>query len=252
VVDPELIAEAFINKRPYYDGKYLVTHYSDYFEDKSAVCVDVKTGIGWLYGRPILYVSVARVDVREGAIVVYVDPRSTSGEGVEVLDAVLRRLKDLIGVEMRAVRIGNRTGVAVNGFKYVFLEHHVMTKVLDRGGVRIVGYVKRFAPFSVCRECVEVAERIKELSEELKWKSKELIDIVRSLVITGFNPVRVRELALRALRMAESNVVVDGVGLYIGSDSPRALLSRYEKAAREVSELLDDIKTKIALEKLLS
>jgi hypothetical protein len=256
MVDPKLIAEAFVSKRPYSDEEFVVVHEVTKYEVTSAIGVDVSIG-DVIKMRPVLYVRQLNDPCIKYRVVVVVDPRHRNpGLLIRVLNAVFERIEDAIGVEMRAVDAGGAVGIAVKGYKYLFREHGVLTNILNRGGVRVMGYAKRFAPFSVCSECVEVAERIKELQRELEGKGEELDRICyyhdEVLDRLGVNTVRARDVARRALRMARSNVVVDGVGLYLGSDSPRALLSRYEKAAREVSELLERIKTALALEMLLS
>jgi hypothetical protein len=256
MVDPELIAEAFINRVPYYDGEYIVVHRAHFCSVESAIGVDVDVGSHCIYGREILHVTVRQ----DGEVTVMVDPRWV--KHVEVLDAALRRLSDIIGVEMRAVRLADDiVSVVVRGFKYVFVPNHAVSTITRRGSVRVYGYVRRFAPFSRCPECVEIAERIKEVQRELDYKRRELEDIMYSLeweklcTILERVDVSIRQLRRvlrKAKNLAHRRVVVEGVGINIGPDSPRALLSRYLRALSEIDELVAKIKTELALEKLLS
>jgi hypothetical protein len=257
MADPELIVEAFINKEPYYDGEFIVVHEIGGYYTRSVIGASFSVGRDVVMIRPVLSVDKYNDLDAEYRVIVMINPQHANpGELIGVLNAVFERIKGTIGVEIRAVDAGGAVGVAIKGYKYLFREHHVLRDIVKRNGVRIMGYLKRFAPFSVCRECIEVAERIREIQSELKEKGEELHDIwyhhYEVLGRLGIGPARVRDLALRAERMAESNVVVDRVGIYLGSDSPRALLSRYENTAREVSEMLDRVKTALALEKLLS
>ena len=258
-VNPEQIAEAFINKQPYYDGKYIVVHRDRFFDAVSVIGVDVDATMDRVFGRPILYMAVPRESSEDRSVLVIIDPRNV--EDVEVFNAVFKRLKDIIGVEMSAVKMAGRVGIAIKGFKYVFMEHYVMTKMIDRRGVRILGYVKRFAPFNSCHECLDISERIKELQSRLIYESNELSDIIirvdsmklrEILAETGLNLYQVRETLRRAESMARRDIVIDGVGIYIGSDSPRALLSRYKSTLNEISEIVAKIKEEIVFEKLLS
>ena len=257
MADPELIAKAFINKEPYYDGEFIVVHEIGGYYATSVIGASFSIGRNVVMIWPVLSVNQYNNPSAEYRVVVMINPKHANpGKLIGVLNAVFERIKSTIGVEIRAVDVGGAVGVAIKGYKYLFREHHVLRDIVKRNGVRIMGYLKRFAPFSVCRECVEIAERIKEIQSELKERSKELDDIwyhyYEVLDRLGISRIKVHDLARRASRMAKSNVVVDRVGMYLGSDSPRALLNRYEKTAREVSEILDRVKTALALEKLLS
>jgi hypothetical protein len=258
MADPELIAEAFVNKEPYYDGEFIVVHnISGYYTTSVIGKVSFSISRDVIIMWPVLSVDQYNDPRAEYRVVVMINPNHANpSQLIGVLNAVFERIKSTIGVEIRAVDAGSAVGVAIKGYKYLFREHHMLKDIVKMRGVRIMGYLKRFAPFSACRECIEVAERIREIQGELKEKSEELYDMwyhhYEVLVRLGIDPDRVRDLAHKGLRMAESDIVVDRVGIYLGSDSPRALLSRYEKTAREVSELLDRIKTTLALEKLLS
>jgi hypothetical protein len=258
-VNPEQIAEAFINKQPYYDGKYIVAHRDHFFDAVSVIGVDVDADMDRFFGRPILYMAVPRESSEGRSILVTIDPRGV--EDVEVFNAVFKRLKDIIGVEMSAVKMADRVGIAIKGFKYVFMEHYVMTKMIDRRGVRILGYVKRFAPLNSCHECVDISERIKELQNRLNYEVRELKDILYHLDLrklreifakTGLSPHQVREILSWAESMARRDIVIDGVGIYIGSDNPRTLLSRYKNMLNKISEIVAKIKEEIVFEKLLS
>jgi hypothetical protein len=251
------IAEAFVNKRPYYDGEFIVVHESTEDYTKSAIGVYVATAIDIIKMRPVLYMRQNHYPNAEYSVEVVIDHGHVDpSKIIRIFNAVFERIKSTIGVEIRAVDAGGAVGIAIKGYKYLFREHDRLTSIVKRNGVRIMGYFKRFAPFTVCRECIEVADRIMEIQSELKEKSDDLDHIWYrhhdTLCRLGINTVKVRKIARMGLRMAESNVVVDGVGVYLGYDSPRALLSRYEKINREVSELLDEIKFRLALNKLLS
>lgn len=254
MVNPELIAEAFINRVPYYDGTYIVVHNIGPSSVVSAIGIDMTASLGKVWSHTILFMQV-----RNGEISVAIDPRWVLH--VEVLNAVLRRLRDVIGVEMGTVKLGDMVCVVVKGFKYIFIPHNTVSTIISRGNVCVYGYVRRFAPFSRCPECIEIAERIKEAQRELDYKRRELEEIMYSLEWGKLSTILERAgVSVRKLRMvlheaedlARQKVVIEGLGISIGSDSPRALLRRYLRALGEINELVAKIKEEVALEKLLS
>jgi ElaB/YqjD/DUF883 family membrane-anchored ribosome-binding protein len=264
MVNVREIAEAFIEGKPYFDGKYLVVkrHPHEYCEVR-AIAYFRGVTCDQTISNTMLYLDISR-DVKREDMYLFINKLPDVSEGVEILNEISDYIYDVIGVRITAFTIDNDNAMylAVKGYEYPFREYKRVMTIVKRESaseaVWVQGYYRRFALFRDCKECEEYAKRIEELKTELSKLFDELEEwyykagYKQLQQVLGERPRRaLKELEYRVNTLKNRNVTVANIGMYIDR-TPKETYQRYLRLYNTLSALVDTAREIYTLQTLTS
>jgi hypothetical protein len=264
MVNAREIAKAFIEGRPYFDGKYLVVKWHPYEESEVRAIAYFKYVTGeQTIGITMLYLGTSRGVKREDKYL-FINKVPDVSEGVEILNEVSGYIYGVTGVKITAFTVDGDSAVylAVKGCKYPYREYKRVMTIVKRESaseaVWVQGYYRRFELFRECKECVEYAKRIEELKTELsklydefaEWYYK--LDYEQLQQLLGKHPRRaLKELEYTVNSLKHRNVTVTNIGMYIDK-TPKETYQRYLWLYNTLSALVDKAREIYTLQTLTS